>query len=134
MANHGRGDDVTNVVYPGAGHTFSITRTSCLRRGWRPAPVRTGGSSQADHLASEDAWQRVVSFLKASKVPIGAGRESWHPAERFSRVCPFQNVRPHGPDPVRRQPWSTDTAADCSRASRVLRRKALFYLCLGCFS
>jgi dienelactone hydrolase len=71
MVDHGRGDDVTSVVYPGAGHTFLV-------QDFMPPPglgagpqFDFGGSTQADHLASEDAWQRVVSFLKASGVPTG---------------------------------------------------------------
>jgi len=66
MENHGRGDDVTNVVYPRAGHVFLV-------QDFVPPPgpgtgpqYDFGGSTQADHLAGKDAWQRAVSFLQAS--------------------------------------------------------------------
>jgi dienelactone hydrolase len=66
MEEHGRGDDVTSVVYPGAGHVFFI-------RDLLPPPVPGsrptydfGGGSEADSIASRDAWQRAVAFLQAS--------------------------------------------------------------------
>ena len=66
MENHGRGDDVTNVVYSGAGHVFLLQDFMP-----RPGPGITpafdfGGSEEADHDAGTDAWQRAVSFLHAS--------------------------------------------------------------------
>lgn len=72
MVHHGRGDDVTNVVYPGAGHTFFV-------QDFMPAPgagagphFDFGGSFQADQVAGKDAWRQAVSFLQASKVPAGS--------------------------------------------------------------
>ena len=66
MENHGRGDDVTNVVYSGAGHVF-------LLQDFMPPPgpgtgpqYDFGGSEETDHIAGKDAWQRAVSFLRAS--------------------------------------------------------------------
>lgn len=71
MVDHGRGDDVTSVVYPGAGHTFLV-------QDFMPPPgtgagphFDFGGTNQADHVAGEDAWRRAVSFLQASKVATG---------------------------------------------------------------
>lgn len=68
MVDHGRGGDVTSVVYPGAGHTFLV-------QDFMPPPgtgagpqFDFGGSTQADHVAGEDAWRRAVTFLQASKV------------------------------------------------------------------
>lgn len=64
MQEHGRGDDVISVVYPGAGHVFFV-------QDFMPPPgagpqYDFGGSSQADQVAGSDAWRRVISFLKAS--------------------------------------------------------------------
>jgi dienelactone hydrolase len=68
MVDHGRGDDATSVVYPGAGHTFFV-------QDFMPPPgagagphFDFGGSIQADRVAGEDAWRQAVSFLQASKV------------------------------------------------------------------
>lgn len=73
MVDHGRGHDVTSIVYAAAGHTFLI-------QDFMPPPglgvgphMDFGGTTEADHAASEDAWQRIVSFLQASKVPIETG-------------------------------------------------------------
>ena len=64
MEEHGRRDDVTSVVYPGAGHIFFI-------QDLLPPPVPGsrplydfGGSNEADHSAGLDAWQRAVAFLQ----------------------------------------------------------------------
>ena len=71
MVDHGRGDDVTSVVYPGAGHTFFVHDfMPPPGAGTRPQ-FDFGGSIQADHVAGEDAWRRAVTFLQASKVPTG---------------------------------------------------------------
>jgi len=66
MENHGRVDDVTNVVYSGAGHVF-------LLQDFMPPPgpgtgpqYDFGGNAPADHIAGRDAWQRAVSFLQAT--------------------------------------------------------------------
>jgi dienelactone hydrolase len=66
MTEHGRGDDVTSVVYPGAGHVFFI-------QDLLPPPVPGtrpmydfGGSHEADRIAGRDAWQCAVAFLQAS--------------------------------------------------------------------
>jgi dienelactone hydrolase len=72
MVDHGRGDDVTSVIYPGAGHTFLV-------QDFMPPPgtgagphFDFGGSAQADDIAGEDAWRRAISFLQASKVAAGS--------------------------------------------------------------
>jgi len=64
MNDHGRSGDVTNIVYPGAGHAF-------LHREFFPAPADWigprfdfGGNAGADAAASEDAWPRIASFLQ----------------------------------------------------------------------
>ncbi len=63
MIEHGRGDRITNVVYPGAGHVFLI-------REFIPAAMfgigglyDYGGSPDEDAIAGEDAWQRISAFL-----------------------------------------------------------------------
>ena len=67
MENHGRGDDVTSVVYAGAGHVFLV-------QDFMPPPGRGagprfdfGGNFEADNIAGRDAWQRAVSFLRADE-------------------------------------------------------------------
>jgi dienelactone hydrolase len=71
MVDHERRDDVTSVVYPGAGHTFFV-KDFMPPPGAGPGPhFDFGGSIQADHVAGEDAWQRAVSFLRTSKVVTG---------------------------------------------------------------
>ena len=66
MDDHGRADDVTNIVYPGAGHVF-LTKEFLPRPGPGAGPAFDfGGSPQADDIAGKDAWQRVVSFLRAA--------------------------------------------------------------------
>jgi len=73
MVDHGRGHDVTSVVYPAAGHTFLI-QDFMPPRGLGPGPeMDFGGTTEADHVAGADAWRRVISFLQASKVPIETG-------------------------------------------------------------
>jgi dienelactone hydrolase len=64
MKDHGRGDDITSVVYPGAGHVFFV-------QDFMPPPgagpqYDFGGSTEADFHAGKDAWRLVISFLKAS--------------------------------------------------------------------
>jgi len=71
MVDHGRGDDITNVVYPGAGHVFLIQDFMPPPGSGTGPQFDFGGSTQADHVASEDAWRRAVSFLQASSVPTG---------------------------------------------------------------
>lgn len=51
------------------GHTFFV-------QDFMPPPgtgvgPHFGGSTQADHVAGEDAWRRAVAFLQASKVATG---------------------------------------------------------------
>ena len=63
MENHGRGDDVTNVVYSGAGHVF-LLQDFMPRPGAGAGPQYDfGGIFEADAIAGKDAWQRAVSFL-----------------------------------------------------------------------
>jgi len=69
MVDHGRGDDVTSVVYPGAGHTFLVQDFMPPPGSGAGPQFDFGGSTQADHIASQDAWRRAVSFLQASNVP-----------------------------------------------------------------
>jgi uncharacterized protein len=61
MANHGRADDVTNIVYPGAGHVF-LVQDFLPPLGTGP-PFDYGGSAEADSAAGKDAWQRIAYFL-----------------------------------------------------------------------
>jgi dienelactone hydrolase len=71
MVDHERGDDVTSVVYPGAGHTFFV-QDFMPPPGAGPGPhFDFGGCIQADQVAGEDAWQRAISFLQTSKVVTG---------------------------------------------------------------
>jgi dienelactone hydrolase len=66
MEENGRADDVTNVIYPGAGHAFFVQEfTRPPEPGTRPS-YDLGGNEQADHSAGVDAWQLAVSFLQAS--------------------------------------------------------------------
>jgi dienelactone hydrolase len=66
MNDHGRGDDITNVVYPDAGHVF------LMREFIPPAMLGIGGmydfggTPEADTVAGEDAWRRIREFLTAS--------------------------------------------------------------------
>ena len=61
MKDHGRGDDVTNVVYPGASHVFLV------REFLPPAMLGIGGvydfggTPEADTVAGKDAWGRITS-------------------------------------------------------------------------
>ena len=71
MADHGRGNDVTNVVYPGAGHVFLVQDFLPPPGPGTGPPFDFGGSTQADQVAGKDAWPRAVSFLQASRVPSG---------------------------------------------------------------
>jgi len=66
MADHGRGDDVTNVVYPGAGHVFLVQDFLPPPRPGTSPQYDFGGSAEADRAAGRDAWQRAVSFLQAT--------------------------------------------------------------------
>jgi dienelactone hydrolase len=67
MEDHGRGEDVTSVVYPGAGHVFLVQEfLPPLNPGAVPM-FDYGGSADADRVAGKDAWARAVSFLKASR-------------------------------------------------------------------
>jgi uncharacterized protein len=65
MNEHGRGGDITNVVYPGAGHVF------LMREFIPPAFLGIGGvydfggTPEADAAAGKDAWRRIGAFLSA---------------------------------------------------------------------
>lgn len=67
MQDHGRGDDVTNVVYPGAGHVFLVQEFLPPSSPGAVPMFDYGGSAEADRVAGEDAWRRAVSFLKAAQ-------------------------------------------------------------------
>ena len=69
MEDHGRGDDVTNVVYPGAGHVFLMQDFMPLPGSGTVPQYDFGGSTRADQTAGMDAWQRAVAFLRASGAP-----------------------------------------------------------------
>lgn len=71
MQNHGRGDDVTNVVYPGAGHVFLVQDFLPPPSAGTGPPFDFGGGTQADHVAGKDAWRRAVSFLEVPGVLKG---------------------------------------------------------------
>jgi BAAT / Acyl-CoA thioester hydrolase C terminal len=68
MEDHGRGNDVTNVVYLGAGHVFFVQDFVPPPEPGTGAPFDFGGSTEADLVAGKDAWQRAVSCLLASGV------------------------------------------------------------------
>jgi pimeloyl-ACP methyl ester carboxylesterase len=71
MREHGRGDDITNVVYPGAGHIFFM-RDFFPPAGPSNGPTFDfGGTAAADVIASRDAWQRAVAFLQGSRRASG---------------------------------------------------------------
>jgi dienelactone hydrolase len=66
MEENGRADNVTNVIYPGAGHAFFVQQfTRPPEPGTRPS-YDLGGNDQTDRIAGEDAWRRAVSFLQTS--------------------------------------------------------------------
>ena len=81
MKDHGRGDDITNVVYPDAGHVFLV------REFIPPAMLGIGGvydfggTPEADTVAGKDAWQRIRDFLTAGSSihPRSKGRLSETP-------------------------------------------------------
>ena len=58
MDSYGRSEDLTNVVYPGAGHVFAM-------HDWMPPSTMFdfGGDAEADASASADAWRRIPDFL-----------------------------------------------------------------------
>jgi dienelactone hydrolase len=64
MRDLGRGEQVTNVVYRGAGHAF-LTR-DFLQAQSEAMPFDFGGNPQADRAAAHDAWKRTLSFLEDS--------------------------------------------------------------------
>ena len=67
MQEHGRGGDVSNVVYPGAGHMF-LVRDFLPPAGAGNAPMFDfGGTAKADEVANRDGWRRVVAFLQGSR-------------------------------------------------------------------
>ena len=82
MKEHGRGDDLTNVVYPGAGHIFLV-------RDFIPASMLGvgglydyGGTPEADAVAGDDAWRRISDVLRHQAIrghvptEVRAGRVS----------------------------------------------------------
>jgi dienelactone hydrolase len=62
MSAHGRGADLTTVVYEGASHTF-------MHHEYNGTPRRAasrfdfGGTREADAAACTDAWSRIGAFL-----------------------------------------------------------------------
>lgn len=69
MEDYRRGDDVTNVIYPGAGHT-SLVQDFMSPPGAGTEPLfDLGGSLQGDQVASTDAWRRTVAFLQGHRFP-----------------------------------------------------------------
>ncbi len=73
MQDHGRAADVTNVVYPGAGHIFLMRDFLPPAGGVNALSFDFGGTAEADEAASRDAWQRVVTFLQSSRQLSGLG-------------------------------------------------------------
>lgn len=69
MADHGRSSDVTNVVYPGAGHAFLVQEFFPPSAPGAVALFDYGGSPAADRVAGHDAWSRAVAFLGAKPQP-----------------------------------------------------------------
>jgi uncharacterized protein len=65
MEEHGRGDDVTSVVYPGAGHVFLVQEFLPPSSPGAVPMFDYGGSDEADSVAGQDAWRRAVSFLRS---------------------------------------------------------------------
>jgi pimeloyl-ACP methyl ester carboxylesterase len=64
MVDHGRGGDVTNVVYPGAGHIFLMQDFLPPLGSVNTQSYDFGGNPQADDFAGKDAWQRVSGSFK----------------------------------------------------------------------
>jgi dienelactone hydrolase len=63
MEEHGRGRDITNVVYPGAGHVFLIREFIPPAMFGVGGMFDYGGSPEADAVAGGDAWRRIGEFL-----------------------------------------------------------------------
>lgn len=63
MKEHGRGRDITNVVYPGAGHVFLIRDFIPPAMFGVGGMFDYGGSPEADAVAGSDAWRRIGEFL-----------------------------------------------------------------------
>ncbi len=69
MKDHGRGGDITNVVYLGAGHVFLILDFIPPAMLGIGGLFDYGGTTEADAVAGKDAWRRITAFLKVgSKV------------------------------------------------------------------
>ena len=66
MGAHGRVDDVTNVVYPGAGHVFLMQGPPPPSGPGTGPPIDFGGTTAADILAGKESWQRIPSFLQST--------------------------------------------------------------------
>ena len=62
MHDHGRGEDVTNVTYSGAGHAFLLREFFSS-----PPPFDFGGTAESDSTAAKDGWGRVAAFLQRSR-------------------------------------------------------------------
>ena len=60
----GRPADVTNVVYPDAGHAFVMREFMPPPGSPGSPPFDFGGSPGADASAASDTWSRVPSFLR----------------------------------------------------------------------
>ena len=63
MKEHGRARDITNVVYPGAGHVFLIREFVPPAMFGVGGLFDFGGTPEADADAGVDAWQRIGDFL-----------------------------------------------------------------------
>jgi len=63
MPAHERDGDVTNVVYPGAGHVFLVQEFLPPSSPGAVPLYDFGGTTGADMSAGQDAWRRVVAFL-----------------------------------------------------------------------
>jgi dienelactone hydrolase len=67
MNEHGRSDDLTNVVYPGAGHAF-VMREFMPPPGSPGAPqIDFGGTADSDAAAASDTWARIANFLTGAQ-------------------------------------------------------------------
>jgi uncharacterized protein len=62
MHDHGRGEDVTNVTYGGAGHAFLLREFFTS-----PPPFDFGGTAESDSAAATDGWARIAAFLQSSR-------------------------------------------------------------------
>jgi dienelactone hydrolase len=66
MVAHGRVDDVTNVLYPDAGHVLLMQGLPPLSGPGTGPPMDFGGTTEADIVAGKSAWERIPSFLQST--------------------------------------------------------------------